>query len=206
MNRIRCLCPVTHHVGDRTVNGVSQAGLVGAFRVICRSFTRVDWLARLARIFWSNGDRAMAQVNRVGLICRIVIVKDDFSAVGIVTYQSVAKTSVGVDCGLGGVAALGVRYAVQIVDLQGLPSLVVNVSYASLLLVGSVDNYSIFTWIIWNEAIWTYRYTFNLWCISFVLRNNNLSSFSRVIRVIRILGWCVSHEWIIILINKDSIT
>ena len=70
----------------------------------------------------------MAQVNREGLILGIVVVKDNLAAVGIVTYQSVAKTSVSVDCVLGGVAALGVRYAVQIVDLQVLPSLVVNVN------------------------------------------------------------------------------
>ena len=82
----------------------------------------------------------MAQVNREGLINRIVVVKDNLAAVGIVTYQSVAKTSVSVDCVLGGVAALGVRYAVQIVDLQGLPNLVVNVSYAGLLGIIMVGN------------------------------------------------------------------
>ena len=82
----------------------------------------------------------MAQVNREGLIIGIVVVKDNLVAVGIVTYQSVAKTSVSVDCGLGGVAALGVRYALQIVDLQGLPGLVVNVSYAGLLSIIMVGN------------------------------------------------------------------
>ena len=205
MNRIRCLRAVAHHVSDSPVNGVSQALNVSIIWVVCAALPWVDRLARLAWVFRSNGDRAVTQVYSVGLIYRIVVVKDNLAAVGIVTYQSVAEASVGVDCCLGGVAALGVRYAVQIVDLQGLPGLVVNVGYASLLGVGSVDNFSIFTWMSWDEAIWTYRYTINLWCISFVLRNNNLSSFSRVIRVIRILGWCVSHEWIIILINKDSI-
>ena len=72
------------------------------------------------------------------LINRIVVVKDDFLAFGIVTYQSVAEASVGVDCALGGVTALGVRYAVQILDLQGLTGIVVNVSYASLLGIGTV--------------------------------------------------------------------
>ena len=87
----------------------------------------------------------MAQVNREGLINRIVVVKDNLAAVGIVTYQSVAEASVGVDCGLGGVAALGVRCAVQIVNLQGLPGLVVNVLDGSLLVVSLVFNSNVLT-------------------------------------------------------------
>ena len=147
----------------------------------------------------------MVKVDGVALIHLGVVVKDDFGALGVVAYQLVAQILVGLDWIGGGVARLGIRYAGRGVGLQGLARLVVDVRNRCLLGVGRVDNLSIFTWISWNEAIWTYRYTINLWCISFVLRNNNLSGFSRVIRVIRIWGWFFPHEWITILINRDSI-
>ena len=146
----------------------------------------------------------MVKVDGVALIHLGVVVKDDFGALGVVAYQLVAQILVGLDWIGGGVARLGIRYAGRGVGLQGLARLVVDVRNRCLLGVWGVDNISIFTWISWNEAIWTYRYTINLWGISFIFRNNNLSGFSWGIRVIRILGWCVPHEWFIILTNKES--
>ena len=150
----------------------------------------------------------MVKVDGVALIHLVVVVKDDFGALGFVAVdnQLVAQILVGLD-GVGSrVARLSVGYAGQAVGLQSLAGLVIDVRNRSLLGVWGVDNISIFTWISWNEAIWTYRYTINRWCISFILRNNNLSGFSRVSRVIRILGWCVPLEWFFILTTKDSIT
>ena len=84
-------------------------------------------------------------MNSKGLTYLIIIVKDDFSAVSIVTYQSVAEASVSVDSRLGSVTRLSVSYAVKLINLQGFPGLVVNVSYASLLGISTVNNFNIFT-------------------------------------------------------------
>ena len=158
----------------------------------------------------------MVKVDGVALILVVVFVKDDFGTVGVIAHQHVAKILVGLNVLGGSVARLGIRLAAKRRGLQGLACLVVDVRNRCLLGVWGVDNISIFTWIIswheaiwtyrytWNEAIWTYRFTINLWCISFVLRNNNLSGFSWVILVIRILGWYLPHEWFIILTNKES--
>ena len=197
------LWPIAHLVGDRAVNGIGQSGLVGAVRVDGASL--VDRFARLAWVFCCHSNRVVDKVDGVSLIHLVIVVKDDFGALGVVAHQLVAQSLVGLDRVGGGVARLGIRYAGLAVGLQGRARLVIDVRNRSLLGVWGVDNFSIFTWISWNEAIWTYRYTIitNLWGISFIFRNNNLSGFSRVIRI-RILGWYVPHEWITILINKES--
>ena len=149
INRIRCRWPVTHHVGDRPVDGVRQALNIGVIWPVNWPFTRVDWFTRLARLFRSDSNRAVSKMNSKGLTYLIIIVKDDFSAVSIVTYQSVAEASVSVDSRLGSVTRLSVSYAVKLINLQGFPGLVVNVSYASLLGISTVNNFNIFTWIFW---------------------------------------------------------
>ena len=95
-------------------------------------------------------------MNREFLVILVVIVKDDFGTVGVIAHQHVAKILVGLNVLGGSVARLGIRLAAKRRGLQGLARRVVrvvNVRDGSLLVVGRVDNLSIFTWISWNEAI-----------------------------------------------------
>ena len=143
LNSIWRLRTVAHHISNRPVNSVRQVLNVGIIWVICTALTRVDRLPRLAWVFRSDGDRAMTEVYSEGLVYLVVIVEDNFSTVGIVTNQSIAKASVSVDCGLSSVAGLSVSHAVQVIYLQALAGVVVNVGHGRLLCICRVLNHNL---------------------------------------------------------------
>ena len=86
-------------------------------------------------------------MNLEGLVVLVVVVKDDFGAVGGIAHQRVAKILVGLNIIGGSVARLGIRLAAQRLGVQGLARHVVNVLDGSLLVVSRVgnDNVNVFS-------------------------------------------------------------
>ena len=103
--------------------------------------TRVVWqyISWRLWIIWRNSDGTVLEANLEGLIFSVVIVKDDFSAVGGIAHQYVAKILVGLNILGSSVARLSIRLAAQRRGLQGLASGLVNVGYGCLLGVWSVS-------------------------------------------------------------------
>ena len=131
----------------------------------------------LSAMFQVNFKDIVAVISLVLLIIKAVRYKD--IAFLFIVGNFISRSSFKSNC--------LAKFTASVFTLQVSLSRIVDVDDFGFLGISSVDNCSIYTWISWNEAIWTYRYnTINLWCISFVLRNNNLSSFSWVVIVIRI--------------------